>query len=408
MYSKKSHWSARTKLTVVLLVLALGLYLLYRFEAALKPSIVAALLAYGLSPLANFFQEHLKFRRGLATLLAYLLLLICVVVALMIFIPPLVSQVTALNLDLKRSLGTIEGLLGRQYSLFGQTIDGEAIFQQVIASVQGLIEPVVGQTLSFAFEALSSLVWLIFILMVSFYLVKDGGMLRRWFDSVTPPVYKEDFRRLRAEINDIWSAFFRGQLTLALIVASAFTLIGLIVGLPFALVMGVLAGILEFLPSIGHGIWLSIASLLALFIGSTWIPLPNWAFTLLIVGMHIFFQQFDLNYLIPRVIGRRVHLPPLVVILGIVTGALLAGVLGILLAAPTIASMRVLGRYIYANLFDQDPFPGTIASPLPPPNPRWWRKATPIPSPLSEQVAGGPNVKDISDQEKRAGVLHQK
>jgi predicted PurR-regulated permease PerM len=82
MYSKKSHWSARTKLTVVLLVLALGLYLLYRFEAALKPSIVAALLAYGLSPLANFFQEHLKFRRGLATLLAYLLLLICVVVAL--------------------------------------------------------------------------------------------------------------------------------------------------------------------------------------------------------------------------------------------------------------------------------------------------------------------------------------
>jgi hypothetical protein len=91
-----------------------------------------------------------------------------------------------------------------------------------------------------------------------------------------------------------------------------------------------------------------------------------------------------------------------------VTGALLAGVLGILLAAPTIASMRVLGRYIYANLFDQDPFPGTIASPLPPPNPRWWRKATPIPSPLSEQVAGGPNVKDISDQEKRAGVLHQK
>jgi hypothetical protein len=62
--------------------------------------------------------------------------------------------------------------------------------------------------------------------------------------------------------------------------------------------------------------------------------------------------------------------------LGIVTGALLAGVLGIILAAPTIASARVLGRYIYANLFDQEPFPTTVAPPLPPPNPRWWRKTS--------------------------------
>ena len=95
---------------------------------------------------------------------------------------------------------------------------------------------------------------------------------------------------------------------------------------------------------------------------------------LIVIGLQLFFQQFDINYLIPRIIGRRVHLPPLVVILGIVSGALLAGVLGVLLAAPTIASARVIGRYIYANLFDQDPFPDSVAPLLPPPNPRWWRK----------------------------------
>jgi hypothetical protein len=54
---------------------------------------------------------------------------------------------------------------------------------------------------------------------------------------------------------------------------------------------------------------------------------------------------------------------------------LLAGVLGVVLAAPTIASARVLGRYIYAELLDQDPFPGIGTQALPPPNPRWWRKA---------------------------------
>ena len=138
--------------------------------------------------------------------------------------------------------------------------------------------------------------------------------------------------------------------------------------------MGILAGILEFLPSIGHGIWLLIAALLSFFIGSTWIPLPNWAFMLIVIGLHLFFEQFDLNYLIPRIIGRRVHLPPLVVILGIVSGALLAGVLGIPLAAPTIASARVIGRYIFANLFDMEWTPISAAQPLPPPKIYWWQR----------------------------------
>ena len=82
----------------------------------------------------------------------------------------------------------------------------------------------------------------------------------------------------------------------------------------------------------------AVGALLSFFVGSTWLPIPNWVFALIIISLHLVFEQFDLNYLIPRIIGRSVHLPPLVVILGIVTGAVLAGVLGILLAAPTIAS----------------------------------------------------------------------
>ena len=93
---------------------------------------------------------------------------------------------------------------------------------------------------------------------------------------------------------------------------------------------------------------------------------------LLIIGLHLIFEQFDLNYLIPRIIGRRVQLKPLVVILGIAIGAVLAGMIGILIAAPTIASARVIGRYIYANLLDQDPFPPIKEIP-PPKTKRWWK-----------------------------------
>jgi predicted PurR-regulated permease PerM len=205
-------------------------------------------------------------------------------------------------------------------------------------------------------------------------LLKDNAKLQQWMENLISPTYQNDFKIIREEIYQIWSAFFRGQIVLGFVVACIFSVIGLLIGLPFALGMGILAGLLEFLPSIGHGIWLFTASLLALTFGSTWLPLPNWVFTLIIIGLHLFYQQFDLNYLIPRIIGKRVQLPPLVVILGIVTGAVLAGVLGILIAAPTIASARVIGRYIYANLLDTDPFPVTVTQPMQPPEPYWWKR----------------------------------
>jgi predicted PurR-regulated permease PerM len=378
MQAPRPPWSTSTKLTIFLLLLGLGIFLLYRFRAVIIPLILAVILAFILLPLANWIERRLRIRRGLAILLAYLVLLICLFAIPMLIIPPLASQATELNLDIQRIWGEIETFLGNRYVISGRTIDAQATLRQVAGSVRGLLEPIFAQSLHFAIEFVSSLVWVIFILVISFYLVKDADALQHWIEGLVPLAYREDFIQLRSEINQIWSVFFRGQLVLALIVATIFTLVGFAIGLPFALTMGVLAGLLEFMPSLGHGIWLTIAALLSLFIGSTWIPLPNWIFTLIVVGLHLFFQQFDLNYLIPRVIGRRLHLPPLVVILGIVGGALLAGVLGVVLAAPTIASGRVVGRYLYANLLDLQPMNAPIAEDLPPPNPRWWRKAASV------------------------------
>jgi predicted PurR-regulated permease PerM len=370
----RPHWNSRTKITVILLLLGLGIYLLYRFSAILPPFILAVILAYILTPMVGFFQFRLHIPRTLAILMSYSVLLVAISILPLVVIPALAAQTQGLNLDIQRLLLQTESLLQNEYQLFGIVIPVKSVFEQAIGSVQGWVEPMFGQTLGFAVEVISSLVWIIFILVVSFYLIKDTDSLHDWIESLPPPSYKADFIRLRDEINHIWGAFFRGQLTLVLVVSTIFTSIGLVLGLPFALAMGVFAGILELLPSIGHGIWLIIAAILALTAGSLWIALPNWVFMLMIIGLHLIYQQFDLNYLIPRIIGRSLHLPPLVVILGIGAGALLAGVLGILLAAPTIASARVLVRYIYANLFDLEPFPDSIVKPMPPPNLQWWRR----------------------------------
>jgi predicted PurR-regulated permease PerM len=377
MIDGRPRWSETAKAVVSILLVALGVFLLARFSAVVKPMILAVVIAFILTPLVNYFQRRLRLHRVLAIALAYLFLLAVIIALPLAIIEPLGTQVTEIKEDIPRILSQIQALLGSTYHVAGIVIDANAIFQQVVGSIQRILEPVVGQTLSVLMDMISSVIWIVFTVVISFYLIKDGNSIRQWLEKMAPPTYRPDYIRLRDEINRIWGAFFRGQLALSLVVGTLFLVVGFILGLPFSLAMAAFAGLMEFLPTLGHGIWLFTASVLAFFLGSTHWAIPNWVFMLIIIALHLVFEQFDLNYLIPRIVGRSVHLPPLVVILGIFAGAVLAGVLGILLAAPTIASARVIGRYIYANLFDMDPFPESIVSTLPPPNPRWWHKERP-------------------------------
>jgi predicted PurR-regulated permease PerM len=354
--SEQKRWSANTKLFVSGTLIVLFLYLIARFGAVLAPLVLASILAYVLAPAVGQIEEYLKIKRGLATLIVYALLFGLIALIPIILVPPLVDQLDHLNLDIQEIIRSIETFLGSELIIGEFTIDVSQIAEQLLAALQGILEPLFGQTLGIAFEVISSAVWAVFIFVISFYLIKDGGRLWVWLEGIVVPEYREDFRRLRGEVNGIWNAFFRGQLILALVVAFIFIAVGFILGIPFALAMGVLAGLLEFIPSIGHGIWLLIATLLTFFEGSTWLPFPNWIVMAIVIGLHLVFQQIDLNILIPGIIGRRVHLHPLVVILGIVIGAVLAGVLGVVLAAPTIASARAIGRYVYAMLLDLEPF----------------------------------------------------
>lgn len=368
-------WSTSTKVIVILMILALFGFLFHRFSIALPPLIIAVILAYVLSPVSNFFQKRLRLPRGLGILLAYLLMLLLITGVLMIIIPMLIRQVGGFNLNIIYWLEQARSLFSDKITIAGVVIDGPTLLGQIVTQLERLMQPVFGTTLNIVASLLESIVWIVFIIIISIYLVKDASKIMVWFTNLVPPDYRNDFSRLVEALNTIWSAFFRGQLLLAFMVTLIITAEGLIIGLPFALLMGLLAGMMEFLPSIGHGIWLVTASLLALFIGSTHLPIPNWVFLLLVFTLHIIFTQFDLNYLIPRIIGRSVQLPPMVVILGIVAGAAIAGVLGVVLAAPSIASLRVILRYLYARLLDQEPFAGEIAVPrLPPPKLQWWKK----------------------------------
>jgi len=358
----RPRWSSTTKLIVSVGMLALSLYLLYRFRPVLAPLAIAGVLAFLINPIVTFIETRLRMSRGLTTVLVYVVLIGLLSILPIIIVPELVDQITHLGSNLESIIHDIEGFLGREIMIGSYTINVAQIIESSLETMRGMLEPLFGQTLGIAVDVITSIVWFIFIMMISFYLVKDSPRLGERLVQLPPPGYREDVRYLKREISAIWAAFFRGQLSLAMVVAIIFTIVGLIIGLPYAFAMAVLAGLLEFLPSVGHVIWIFIASLLMLFQGSSWMPVPNFVAMLILIGLHVVFIQVDLNFLIPRIIGGRVHLRPMIVILGIVAGAALAGVLGVFLAAPTIATARLLGSYIFANLFDMDPIPAPESS----------------------------------------------
>jgi predicted PurR-regulated permease PerM len=368
-------WSGQTKILAALIILAGLVYLAARFSVAITPLVLGCILAFILAPAVGLLQRRFHMRRWLAILVMYLIFLLAITGILMILIPMLVAQIKRIDFDLLENLTTAQSILSGQVILLGVPVDLHSVYVGLAGMLQGLIQPAVGRTLDYVAKFLSSLVWVVLTFVISFYLIKDSQALNSWLERLAPPSYKEDFIRLRDEINLIWSAFFRSQLLLAGAVAVIQISVCMLLGLRFGLLLGLLAGLLEFVPSFGHSLWFILAGLDAILGGSIWLPLQHWVVLVILAGADIIFSQFDMNYLIPRIVGRRIRLPPLVVILGILAGATIAGVLGVILASPTIASLRVIGRYIYALLFDLEPFPeNTSPAPLPAPELRWWQK----------------------------------
>ena len=352
----RPRWSRTTKIIVVVVILMLTAYLLYRFSIIIPPLTIAVLLAYIISPLAGFVAGRFRIPRPLAVAIIYLGLIALLIAAPLLFIPELIRQLAALSSELETLVGAVRRL-SQTIVIFGALrIDLGVVIDNLTEAVREGLRSLAAPTFNFLLNVVEFIVFSIVVVVVSFYLTKDWDRVVGAFERLVPPAYLADVRRLRGEINKVWAAFLRGQVTLALVVALILTVAGFALGLRFALALGLLGGLLEFLPSLGHGLWLIIALAVALIEGSLWLPVQPWVFALIILGLHIVFQQVDLNFLIPRIIGGHVRLHPLLVILGIVVGAALAGVLGIALAAPVIATLRILARYVYAGLFDLDPF----------------------------------------------------
>jgi predicted PurR-regulated permease PerM len=353
------RWTLATKRIVVIGSIIAAFLLFSRISNIFPPLIITLVLAYILSPIADLISKYLRLNRTLGVILIYLVLIAVLIVVPASLIPPLITQIRDFAEGTPELIQEIGEFIEKPLAFGDFSLDLRDIYDQTSGTIEGFLSSLATQAISLLSNIASAMLWTVFTLVASFYLVKDSAIIVQWLDDVVPPGYRHDVRQLRLKIAATWNAFLRGQLILCVTMGVVVGMTMALIGLPNAWLIGLLFGVLEFIPNLGPTIASVPTVLIALLEGSTVINISNGWFAVLVIVANTVLQQLENNILVPRIMGQSLNLHPLVVLIAAIIGANLAGVLGILLAAPVVATLRVLAEYVYYRLLDMPPFPET-------------------------------------------------
>lgn len=334
--------------------MALGL--LFIFRVMIAPTIVAFLLAFILSYPVSWIQGRTGWARGPIVGLIYIVLILLIAATPALFMSRLLALGESLQITLNQLVADLQNPDAEVLHIGNFTLPISGLLQDAGGFLGNLLSALPTNPFSVARIVTSRILTIIYVLVLNFWLLKDVYKLQRVAMGQIPTEYQEDIRRLAQQLGQIWSGFLRGQVVLALVVGTLTWLALFIVGMPNAGGLALLAGVMEFLPTVGPGFSGTIGVAVAFFSKSTWLGLEGLPFALLVLAIYAVIAQYETIVLIPRLVGGRVQLHPAVTFVGIISGALVFGLLGVLLATPVLGSARVLLSYIYRKLLDLEPF----------------------------------------------------
>ncbi len=359
-------WSPATKIVVGITVVASLAALVVAFRDFIGPLVLALILAYLMHPLARALEHYTPLSWRMAVTLVYLLLAAAIVTAFIAGGLALVQQAQSLygvvqDFLLNDLPGWFERLSTQTYLLgpwkldFRQ-YDWNALSQQLLASLQPLLGEVGALVSALAASTLQVIGWMAFIWLTSYFLLAESGTVSADVISIEIPRYQDDLQRMGQELGRIWRAFLRGQLTVAAIAALWVWVWLTVLGVRMALVLALLAAVARFVPYVGPAVLYTITALVVVFQpAGAWGLTPLELAALAVGGMFIGDNILD-NFITPRVLGNALGVHPAAVLLTALIGAKLFGVLGLLFAAPSLASLRLFGHYVMRKMFDQNPW----------------------------------------------------
>ena len=355
----------RNRLLLWLTLAVLVAVVLWISRQVLLPYIVSLVLAYLLLPLVNWLDDHMPARfhrwhidRPLAIILIYLLLLAILGGILAFAVPLLIDQVGYLVQNWPTLIERAQDW-GKQGWNWYQTIPDtwrttiEANLKGLFGDLVGTIENGVIAAIRQVFSTVGFVIGFIVIPFWMFYILDDASRVKKGVVGVFPESIRGDILAVAGLVDDVLSAYIRGQFLLMVFVGGMATISLLIIGVPYALILGLIAGIFEALPVLGPLLGAVPAVLVALLsspISAVYVAIAFFAI-----------QQIENVLLVPRISGKSVKLHPAVVMVVLVLGNQVAGFAGMLLAVPVTAILRDVFKYLHLRLQDE-PMPPVKAA----------------------------------------------
>ena len=372
-------WGSTTKLVVALTIVAIAAGLVIQFHVIIGPLLVAFILAYLFHPVAGFLQRVLHLSWQLAVALIYFLVLIFVLGMLTLGGLGLFQQIQSLISVVQTNLASlpdlVEKLSGQVYQLGPFSFDFRTLdLNQLSNQLLGMIQPLLGRTgtllSAIASGAAQFLGWSLFVLLISYFVLAESGGLRGRIVWLDIPGYAEDVHRLRHELGLIWNAFLRGQIIIFILTAVTYTIVLSLLGIRYAIGIAFLAGLAKFVPYVGPFITWTTLGLVAYFQPSHIFGLSPLAFAILAVVLALLIDQIFDNIVTPRIIAQALQVHPAAVLVAALIAANLLGLLGVVIAAPILATAALFWRYTMRKMLDLNPWPEPKTEPLPPPGSR--------------------------------------
>lgn len=304
------------------------LWLIYQVREVIILIFVSIIFMSGLAPVVERIT-WLKVPKGVAIAVSYILVLAITVGLLSLMIPPLASETTNLARNLPQ---TVDQLLPAEFD--------RGLLQEQLAEFSK-------SAVSFTFVIFSNFLAFISVAVLTFYLLLDRERLYKSFVKIFPE-QKEKVEKLIFRIEDKLGAWLRGQIVLSLVIGSLSYILLLLLDIPYALPLALLAGILEVVPVIGP----IISAVPAVLIALTLSPITA---GLVALGYFVI-QQAENHFIVPQVMKRAVGLNPLIVIIAIAIGSKVMGITGALLAVPTAVVIQILAEDLLNMSLEIDSF----------------------------------------------------
>lgn len=301
----------------------------------------AFIIASAISPWVNFCERH-KIPRSLGVLALYIVGLGVVAGIAIVLIPLLTFELKSLATQLPDIYSNLYNYWAKlQGSALGQNPQGAEFIRQTISSFNSTLGDLTTSIFSTVTSFVGGMAAFVVILVIAFYLSVDKSGLRALLRNVAPESYQPYLNRLLARIQNKMGGWLRGQLLLSAIIF-ALVFIGLsIMGVPYALVFALVAGIFEIIPFLGPILGALLPVLFAFTISPT--------LALMVAILFFVVQQLENHLIVPKVMSMSTGLNPVVILLVILVGAKLGGILGALLAVPIATVIAVFLEDFFAG-----------------------------------------------------------